>query len=83
VSRGVRTYHIEDSTCIDPGAGTIRHQPVGASSEATDRDWMQGVASLGLTAGASTPNNKIGQTVARICETVGLAPQLDAVVAAA
>ena len=83
VSRGVRTYHIEDSTCIDPTAGTIRHQPVGSSSEATDQDWMHGVSSLGLTAGASTPNNKIGQTVARICETVGLAPELDAVVAAA
>ena len=83
VSEGVRTYHIEDSSCIDPAAGTIRHQPVGAASEMTDHDWMRGVKSLGLTAGASTPNNKIGQTVTRICETAGLAPDLDAVVAAA
>ena len=26
-----------------------------------------------MTAGASTPNNKIGETIVRICETAGVA----------
>lgn len=83
MSRGVRTYHIEDSSCIDPAARTVVHQPVGGHGLKTDSDFMSGVSVLGLTAGASTPNNKIGQTVARLCEAVGLVPELDAVVAAA
>ena len=31
---------------------------------------------IGMTAGASTPNNKIGETIVRICETAGVAPDL-------
>jgi 4-hydroxy-3-methylbut-2-enyl diphosphate reductase len=70
--RGVRTFHIEDSDCIDPAAGTIRHQPVGKKAEAISTDWLVGVRRIGLTAGASTPNNKIGETVARIAATGGV-----------
>ncbi|MGH7658031.1 MAG: hypothetical protein ACREL6_07335, partial [Gemmatimonadales bacterium] len=80
VSRGVRTYHIEDSSCIDSTAGTIEHQPVGGHDLKIDADWMSGVSVLGLTAGASTPNNKIGQTVARVCETAGLITHLDSAI---
>jgi len=69
--RGVPTYHIEDADCIDPGAGTIRHQHIGTKQEATDGDWMRNVSQIGITAGASTPNNKIGETVVRICATAG------------
>lgn len=76
-SRGVRGYHIEDSDCIDPAARTIRHQPVRAKHEVTDEGWLGGAKTLGITAGASTPNNKIGETVVRICETAGLAADLE------
>jgi len=69
--RGVTTYHIQDSDGIDPQAGTIRHQPVGAKSEVVVSGWLDGHNRIGLTAGASTPNNKIGETVARICATAG------------
>ena len=34
--------------------------------------------SIGITAGASTPNNKVGETVLRVCETAGLARELHA-----
>ena len=27
---------------------------------------------IGVTAGASTPNNKIGETIERVCETAGV-----------
>src|SRR5687767_7178861 len=70
----VPTYHIEDAECIDPGAGTIRHLPIGTKAEVTVEHWMPRTPELrvGLTAGASTPNNKIGQTVARIFAARGV-----------
>ncbi|HEU4565111.1 MAG TPA: 4-hydroxy-3-methylbut-2-enyl diphosphate reductase [Gemmatimonadaceae bacterium] len=72
----VTTYHIEDATCIDPVAGTIRHKPIGKSAEAETSDWLavEGPVRVGLTAGASTPNNKIGDTVARIFAARGVSP---------
>jgi 4-hydroxy-3-methylbut-2-enyl diphosphate reductase len=68
----VTTYHIADASCIDPRPGTIRHKPVDAKEEAEGRDWLAGVRRIGITAGASTPNNKIGEAVERILETRGL-----------
>ncbi|HXE56816.1 MAG TPA: 4-hydroxy-3-methylbut-2-enyl diphosphate reductase [Gemmatimonadales bacterium] len=70
--RGVRTYHIEDAECIDPAARSVRHQPVGKRGEAVEPEWLRDARRIGLTAGASTPNNKIGQTIARICATAGV-----------
>jgi 4-hydroxy-3-methylbut-2-enyl diphosphate reductase len=70
--RGARTFHIEDSDCIDPTLGTIRHQPVGSKSETTTPSWLEGVQRIGLTAGASTPNNKVGEAIERILQTRGI-----------
>ena len=64
-----RTYHIEDASCIDLDASTIRHKPdVGADTkEVLQKDWLpRGPFKLGMTAGASTPNNKIGEALVRI-----------------
>lgn len=74
----VTTYHIEDADCIDPEAGTIRHRT--HEGEATSAGWLgaEGPVRVGLTAGASTPNNKIGETVARIFATRGVEPVLTA-----
>jgi 4-hydroxy-3-methylbut-2-enyl diphosphate reductase len=69
------TYHIEDAACIEPDAGTIRHKPELAADapEIVTADWLvAGPVSIGLTAGASTPNNKIGQAIERILATRGL-----------
>src|SRR5215211_7649726 len=71
----VPTFHVEDATSIDPVARTIVYRPAGVRhSEATTREWMPdaGPVRIGLTAGASTPNNKIGETVARIFATRGI-----------
>ena len=70
-SRGVRAYHIEDADNIDVAGQSIRHQPVGSKQEVTQAEWLGGATNIGVTAGASTPNNKIGETVARVCETAG------------
>jgi 4-hydroxy-3-methylbut-2-enyl diphosphate reductase len=68
-----RTYHLEDSTCIDPKGGTISHKVVGTDSVVTEGDWLpEGELQIGLTAGASTPNNKIADTVARIFAARGV-----------
>ena len=68
---GVTTYHIEDADCIDPTTGSVRHQPAGFKAERETAGWLEGVSRVGITAGASTPNNKIGETVARICASAG------------
>ncbi len=71
------TFHIQDSTCIDIESGAIRHKgslPTGAPEE-VESDWLPlGPFELGLTAGASTPNNEIGDTLLRILRIRGLSP---------
>jgi 4-hydroxy-3-methylbut-2-en-1-yl diphosphate reductase len=74
----VPTYHIEDASGIDPDAGTVHYRRAGIKHvEATAAGWLPAVGPLrvGLTAGASTPNNKIGETVARILATRGVVLQ--------
>ncbi len=66
------TYHIADAACIDPADGSIRHKTELAADAAeirTERWIPTGPLSLGITAGASTPNNKIGETLERILES--------------
>jgi 4-hydroxy-3-methylbut-2-enyl diphosphate reductase len=75
-SRGVPVFHIEDADAVDPGARTLRHQPIGGKQEAVATDWLGAARVIGMTAGASTPNNKIGETIVRICETAGVEPDL-------
>jgi 4-hydroxy-3-methylbut-2-enyl diphosphate reductase len=67
-------YHIADATCIDPALGTIRHKPELAADapEVVTDAWLRtGPITIGLTAGASTPNNKIGETIQRVLATAG------------
>jgi 4-hydroxy-3-methylbut-2-enyl diphosphate reductase len=69
----VPTYHIEDALCIDPETASIRHLPVGTREEVRRDAWLPaGPACIGITAGASTPNNKIGETVERIAGIRGI-----------
>ena len=68
----VATYHIADAACIDPESGVIRHKPVNSSEETAVPSWLgDDVGIVGITAGASTPNNKIGEAVERIVQTRG------------
>jgi 4-hydroxy-3-methylbut-2-enyl diphosphate reductase len=71
----VPTYHVEDARDIDAEGRAVRYRPAGVRhSEAVARDWLPatGAVRIGVTAGASTPNNRIGETVARIFATRGL-----------
>jgi 4-hydroxy-3-methylbut-2-enyl diphosphate reductase len=76
-SRGLRTYHIEDADGVDPETGRIRHQVIGTSEEVLAEGWLDGTRTIGITAGASTPNNKIGETIARICAAAGVLKELE------
>src|SRR4029078_7682467 len=65
----VRTYHISDPACLLSGE-RIRHRPIGAPSTAKAADvgaeeWLSQTraVAIGLTAGASTPNNIVGQVI--------------------
>lgn len=72
----VRTYHVEDANCIDPAKGTIRHRDLATGREVSEQGWLPtaGPLRVGLTAGASTPNNKIGEAVTRVLQTRGVDP---------
>ena len=71
----VTTYHVSDANCIDVERGTVRHLPPGATVEIETAAWLaaSGPVRVGLTAGASTPNNKIGEAVSRVFATRGIA----------
>ncbi|MBM4183375.1 MAG: 4-hydroxy-3-methylbut-2-enyl diphosphate reductase [Gemmatimonadetes bacterium] len=74
-----RTYHIEDASCIDVDAGTVRHKPVldPSAPEVMETSWLPSEAfELGITAGASTPNNKIGEALVRVLAIRGITPDL-------
>jgi 4-hydroxy-3-methylbut-2-enyl diphosphate reductase len=72
-AKRVKTYHIADSHCIDVDRATIRHKAVDDTSESEQPGWLDGVTRLGITAGASTPNNKIGEAIERIVRSRGIA----------
>ncbi len=67
----VPTYHIAEPACL-VSPDEIRHRPIGLPSttqvpEATSAGWLPtGRLRVGLTAGASTPNNAVGQVVERL-----------------
>jgi 4-hydroxy-3-methylbut-2-enyl diphosphate reductase len=76
-SESVRTFHVQDADDIDPESGRIRHRPLGSKEEAESADWLppQSPVRVGVTAGASTPNNKIGEAVGRIFASRGIDPK--------
>ena len=68
----VPTYHIADAECLASGQA-IRHRPVnlakGSATEIESAGWLPGGAiSIGLTAGASTPNAIVGRVVQRLAD---------------
>ncbi len=74
-SESTRTYHIETDRSVDSESGTISHRRVTDGEIVTENGWIpDGNVSIGLTAGASTPDSLIGRTVERILLTAGLDP---------
>ena len=63
----VPTYHMADNDCL-VSADEIRHKPVGVKTETTTRGWFPagGPVAVGLTAGASTPDNSVGAAILKL-----------------
>jgi len=73
----VPTYHIADSDEIDVAGNAVHHRRIGPHHhEEHTQPWLAtaGPLRIGITAGASTPNNKIGDAVARVFALRGIDP---------
>ena len=70
----VPTYHLADPDCLE--SGEVIQAPPGrcpsttTSQERTTRGWFPegGAVCVGLTAGASTPNNIVGQVIEKLSQ---------------
>ena len=65
----VPTFHIADPTCLESPT-RLRHKPVGAKDEVEAIDWLpsHGPLRVGLTSGASTPDNLVEQVIRQLSE---------------
>jgi 4-hydroxy-3-methylbut-2-enyl diphosphate reductase len=63
----VPTYHIADPEGL-VSAEEIRHKPVGNPTEVLKRGWLlpHGPVAIGLTSGASTPDNLVAAAIRRL-----------------
>jgi 4-hydroxy-3-methylbut-2-en-1-yl diphosphate reductase len=63
----VPTFHIADPDCLE-SAEAIRYRPAGGKEETRATAWLPpgGAVSVGLTSGASTPDNLVGTAVLRL-----------------
>jgi len=74
-SESTRTFHIETDRSVDSAESAISHRRVVDGEVVSEQGWIPaGEVSIGLTAGASTPDSLIGRTVERILLTAGLDP---------
>lgn len=61
----VRTYYIDSPQCVTDAG--IRHKVMTGAGETLDEAWLPaGDVRVGITAGASTPDSVVGETIERI-----------------
>jgi len=63
---GLPTFHIDRPLCIEDSA-MIRYRPLGGGAETRAYGWLpEGPVTVGITAGASTPDIVVGDVVEKI-----------------
>ena len=71
LAQGVAAFHIDDAKRI-VDLNRIRHKPPDRKEEIETEGWLpEGDLVVGLTAGASTPNSKIGEVIERLEALLG------------
>jgi 4-hydroxy-3-methylbut-2-enyl diphosphate reductase len=69
------TYYVESPDCIDPLTGALVHRPLGALSSERISGWLGSGGrplTLGVTAGASTPDSVVAKSIERILASRGV-----------
>jgi len=67
-SKGVISYHIDGVERIGPG-NTITHKDKGETDLQHTNNWLpEGEITIGVTAGASTPDQVVAQVIERTCQ---------------
>ena len=63
----IPTFHIADAGALE-SVDAVRHMPIGEKAEQLARNWLpsSGPVSIGLTSGASTPDNIVGAVISRL-----------------
>jgi 4-hydroxy-3-methylbut-2-enyl diphosphate reductase len=63
----VPTFHIAEPACL-VSPFEIRHKPVGGKDERVSKGWLPGAGRVvvGLTSGASTPDNLVETVIRRL-----------------
>ena len=73
----VPTFHIASPDGL-VSAAEIRHKPVGTSAETITTGWLPpGPVTIGLTSGASTPDNLVESVIRRLDELANATPTRD------
>lgn len=71
-SAATRTFHIEDAANL-VSTRWIRHKPRGERAPLVEEGWLpDGLLTVGITAGASTPDSEIGASIERLLRFRGV-----------
>jgi 4-hydroxy-3-methylbut-2-enyl diphosphate reductase len=83
-AQGLAAFHIDAAACLE-SADTLRRWDAATQQETRTSPWWPRAepARIGLAAGASTPDARIGEVVLRLAELAGLTADRAAVLAAA
>ena len=76
-SQRVPTYHVADPSCLE-SPDAVRYRPAGGKEEMRAAGWLPatGEVRVGLTSGASTPDNQVEAVVERLAVLSGTGPDV-------
>jgi len=66
------TYYVESPECIDGRTGDLLHRILGSKTSHTVSGWLRpGAVTLGITAGASTPDSVVARSIEKLLGSRG------------